>query len=174
MNRLVIIGNGFDLAHGLPTSYKDFIDDFWKNFKDKCKSQEYQKLILTNDAYDGYYLGYKSIENFNDLKSNLSEYCLEYSYQFNEVDLYVLTKSGGTVFKIFQFKNYFFKIINVKNSQNWVDIENEYYRELKTIVKSPSINIEEKKQKVIVLNEEFEQVKKLLEKYLIEKVLEKL
>lgn len=25
MNRLVIIGNGFDLAHGLKTSYKDFI-----------------------------------------------------------------------------------------------------------------------------------------------------
>jgi hypothetical protein len=30
MNRLVIIGNGFDLAHGLPTSDKDFIDDYWK------------------------------------------------------------------------------------------------------------------------------------------------
>ena len=25
MNRLVLIGNGFDLAHGLKTSYKDFI-----------------------------------------------------------------------------------------------------------------------------------------------------
>ena len=35
MNRLIIIGNGFDLAHGLPTSYKDFIDDFWKNIKNK-------------------------------------------------------------------------------------------------------------------------------------------
>ena len=28
MNRLVIIGNGFDLAHGLKTSYKDFIKDY--------------------------------------------------------------------------------------------------------------------------------------------------
>ena len=25
MNRLVLIGNGFDLAHRLPTSYQDFI-----------------------------------------------------------------------------------------------------------------------------------------------------
>lgn len=170
MNRLVIIGNGFDLAHGLPTSYGHFIDDFWKNFKDKCKSEEYQKFILTNDAYEGYYLGYKSIENFSDLKSNLSEYCLEYSYQFNEVEIYVLTKSESKVFKIFQFRNYFFKLINVKNSQNWVDIENEYYRELKRIVKSPSISIEEKRQKTIILNQEFEQVKNLLEKYLKEKV----
>jgi len=27
MNQLIIIGNGFDLAHGLKTSYKDFILD---------------------------------------------------------------------------------------------------------------------------------------------------
>ena len=26
MNRLVLIGNGFDLAHGLKTSYADFIN----------------------------------------------------------------------------------------------------------------------------------------------------
>jgi hypothetical protein len=170
MNRLVIIGNGFDLAHGLPTKYSDFIDDFWKNFRDKCKSEEYQKLILTNDAYNGYYLGYKEIENFNDLKSNLSEYCLEYSYKFSEVDLIALVKAESKVFKIFQFKNYFFKIINVKNSQNWVDIENEYYRELKKIVKLPSVSIEEKKLRTIVLNKEFEQVKNLLENYLSQKV----
>ena len=25
MNRLVLIGNGFDLAHGLKTSYKNFM-----------------------------------------------------------------------------------------------------------------------------------------------------
>ena len=30
MNRLVLIGNGFDLAHGLKTSYKDFIYWYWK------------------------------------------------------------------------------------------------------------------------------------------------
>ena len=29
MNRLVLIGNGFDLAHKLPTSYKDFINWYW-------------------------------------------------------------------------------------------------------------------------------------------------
>lgn len=29
MNRLVIIGNGFDMAHGLKTSYMDFINWYW-------------------------------------------------------------------------------------------------------------------------------------------------
>ena len=30
MNRLVIIGNGFDIAHGLKTSYVDFINWYWE------------------------------------------------------------------------------------------------------------------------------------------------
>ena len=30
MNRIILIGNGFDLAHKLPTSYKDFINSCWK------------------------------------------------------------------------------------------------------------------------------------------------
>ena len=30
MNRIVLIGNGFDLAHGLKTSYADFIDWYWE------------------------------------------------------------------------------------------------------------------------------------------------
>lgn len=31
MNRLVLIGNGFDLAHGLETSYADFFYWYWKD-----------------------------------------------------------------------------------------------------------------------------------------------
>ena len=29
MNRLILIGNGFDLAHGLKTKYADFIEWYW-------------------------------------------------------------------------------------------------------------------------------------------------
>jgi len=37
MRNLIIIGNGFDLAHGIKTSYNDFIEDFFDNkfFKNK-------------------------------------------------------------------------------------------------------------------------------------------
>ena len=31
MNRIIIIGNGFDKAHGLATGYRDFIDSYWIN-----------------------------------------------------------------------------------------------------------------------------------------------
>ncbi len=28
INRLIIIGNGFDLAHGMKTKYKDFVNGY--------------------------------------------------------------------------------------------------------------------------------------------------
>lgn len=42
MNRIILIGNGFDLAHGLPTSYTDFIRGYYA----------IQKLGLLEDAYE--------------------------------------------------------------------------------------------------------------------------
>lgn len=32
MNRIILIGNGFDLAHGLKTKYENFIDWYWKGW----------------------------------------------------------------------------------------------------------------------------------------------
>ena len=37
MNRLVIIGNGFDLAHGLKTSYADFINWYWEQWGNRLR-----------------------------------------------------------------------------------------------------------------------------------------
>ena len=35
MNRLIIVGNGFDLAHGLKTKYSDFINWYWNFVKEQ-------------------------------------------------------------------------------------------------------------------------------------------
>lgn len=41
MRNLVIIGNGFDLAHGLKTSYKHFVRHVIENYlKDQTKHQD--------------------------------------------------------------------------------------------------------------------------------------
>lgn len=40
MNRLIIIGNGFDLAHGLPTSYKEFMDNYWQDMLEIYKNTD--------------------------------------------------------------------------------------------------------------------------------------
>lgn len=38
MNRVVIIGNGFDLAHSLPTRYEDFINWYWAQWGQRLRS----------------------------------------------------------------------------------------------------------------------------------------
>ena len=57
LNRLVSIGNGFDLAHGLRTSYKDFIDWYiCESFNQFCTNKGYQdSLIEIKHKYSGQY-----------------------------------------------------------------------------------------------------------------------
>ncbi|WP_445721406.1 AbiH family protein [Flavobacterium sp.] len=170
MNRLVIIGNGFDLAHGLPTSYRNFIDDFWVNFKTEVESEVYQKLITNNQKYNGFYNYGNSIYNYKDFKLKLTEYCKEYKFIFDTEKSIAYTSTRSNRENLFEFKNIFFRDINNKNSENWVDIENEYYTSLKEIVKNIEYSKEKKEDLVKNLNEEFEQVKNLLENYLLNKV----
>ena len=55
MNRLVLIGNGFDLAHGLKTSYADFIDWYYdKRIKEMWSTYE---KISSDDLCTFRYLG---------------------------------------------------------------------------------------------------------------------
>nr|WP_218059754.1 AbiH family protein [Gilliamella apicola] len=44
MNRLILIGNGFDLAHGLKTSFNDFIDYYVSEFLNLYNDYEDNKL----------------------------------------------------------------------------------------------------------------------------------
>ena len=61
MNRIVLIGNGFDLAHGLKTSYADFINWYWEQLMNKILSSMVSniddglcKVKLRSDVY-GFY-----------------------------------------------------------------------------------------------------------------------
>lgn len=52
--RILIIGNGFDMAHGLPTSYKDFLEFAERyirifTFADRCDALQTYKRENLND-----------------------------------------------------------------------------------------------------------------------------
>lgn len=175
MNRLVVIGNGFDLAHGLPTSYKDFINDYWSSIK---SSKHNDDFICFESRVD---------VEFEEIKSLpcIAKYMMQFDekIKFSEAEIY--TEYGNNFrtgqyprMHILNYKNSFFKAINQKSVQNWVDIENEYYRQLKKIINSKCLDVSksieywknEQKIQVQELNKEFECVKTLLEKYLKDKV----
>lgn len=179
MNRLVIIGNGFDLAHGLPTAYCDFINNYWRN-------------VVSGIGYDFLVSGFFTHED-NLIKTSLN--FILYDYYSREKLIKEYNLNSYLDFKNFKskydcdektkyqigFKSDFFQIINERNSQNWVDIENEYYYQLKKIVRSKCLDVskseeywkEEQNKQVKKLNDEFATLKLLFENYLKKEVLEK-
>lgn len=177
MNKLILVGNGFDLAHGLPTTYRSFLNDFWRNFQLNHNNQEIKNLIDIDYSYNGYFnFGNNSIESFDDLFLNLKSYCKYDSFIFEEEHFVARDKFKN----IFRFKSDFFRIINLKSSiQDWVDIENEYYSQLKKVIRLKFGNYQEeklhaaRKEKVIKLNKEFEDLKNLFEKYLLKEICDK-
>ncbi len=151
---------------GLPTSYRNFIDDYWVSIKTGVFEDDFIKFSYPNE-YNNQHI--KNFKDFRDFISNTSykHYEQVYSDEYGNISLRDKLDRYGLEKPILSFKNNFFYLINQKNSENWVDIENEYYKLLKDYLKKESVN---HKDEVENLNQEFEQVKNLLEKYLIEKV----
>lgn len=169
MNRLFIIGNGFDLAQGLPTSYNDFINDFWMNIGTNYEDEIIKKLVYINPSQFGF-LNLREINRFEDFLCNIENHSKEYRgfYDEGKKEYYTDRSKNELVFK---FESELFKDINDKKSlKNWVDIENEYYSKLKTVAKLSVKSPELAKSKVVKLNQEFQDIKILLEKYLFDKV----
>jgi len=142
MNRIILIGNGFDLAHGMKTSYKSFIDDYWSNTVELIKKSriganfENEEIKITNSP---------------------SSYINENSFKVLQTHL-KLRNSELT------FKNRFLDVLTHKSHiQNWVDVENEYYLILKKIFKKDrsiqGYDIGE-------LNADFKRIETLLIEYL--------
>ncbi|WP_270289220.1 AbiH family protein [Bacteroides thetaiotaomicron] len=175
MNRIIIIGNGFDLAHNLKTGYKDFINDYWATVEEGIYDK-YWRLL------DQQYGGDKhSLNDYEDQfikikkeydKTGVNKVCSSYKEGSPLWKLYTLINehnndpsTNATVH--LNFENHFFeRISNQCSPENWVDIENEYYNALKKL--SLEENAQERSQKVKKLNIEFEAIKNLLEKYLYE------
>lgn len=144
MNRIILIGNGFDLAHGMKTTYQNFLDNYWASviadIKSKPNGRTYKNEDLEIEAVPTHLI---SGDTYKDLKSALEQFKSEIKY-----------------------KNRFLKSINDKSYlENWVDIENEYYILLKETFK----NIEDKKGEkydIQSLNKDFGRIKNLLRDYL--------
>ena len=76
MNRLILVGNGFDLAKGLESSYQHFIDWMWKNIIDKYikkRQQLYEDdfVIINNCRLE---LDSTKVYNYPTFKEFLDKY----------------------------------------------------------------------------------------------------
>ena len=73
MNRIILIGNGFDLAHGLKTSYNDFIKWYLSQalFKSvENKIYEDELILIKSTNYQHAFNHLKSIDNYIEFLYN--------------------------------------------------------------------------------------------------------
>lgn len=124
MNRLVIIGNGFDLAHGLKTSYKDFIEWYW----------EQRIAMLFNEESN---ISKDPLCTFEWMQGQLQEISWKKIMENVNVDgkigihgLKKVLDGLNNEYWIIQ-SDLLKKISKDIDSKGWVDIENDYYALLK-------------------------------------------
>lgn len=123
MNRIILVGNGFDLAHGLRTSYKDFINWYWED----CGN----RLLHCHDKTVAD--GLCSFELKDTIRLGCWSYVWGYHYQrsnplkpWNLNDVVNLAKENNYLCD-FSITSPLFKRIWNRLLLGWVDIENEYF-----------------------------------------------
>ena len=122
MNRLVLIGNGFDLAHGLKTSYADFIN--WYCDKRVLKMSKSTGRVsedslctfkyLKEEPLFAAFIGNPNIGKGNGYGNEVIKDIIRNTYLFET-----------------KISPFFEKIRTSIETKGWVDIENAYYALLK-------------------------------------------
>ncbi|MCM1302222.1 MAG: bacteriophage abortive infection AbiH family protein [Alistipes senegalensis] len=126
MNRIVLIGNGFDLAHGLHTSYADFIKGY-HNMRSYLliheNGMETNDGLCTYEAPDS-----ESRKYLNQVRPLITDNRFSYITQNCIEDIRQRFKK--------KYSSKFFEEVNkAVETYNWVDIEAVYYRWLTRIFK---------------------------------------
>jgi len=167
MNKLFIIGNGFDLAHGYPTAYADFVKWIWNNIHRDPTNEKFKNLITINTDFP-------FLRQYNEnLKTNINCYS-DFLYDFNSykkhnigIDSFDLNAKYRRI-DIYNFKNkFFFELCLYFPDAKWSDIESLFYKILTDLLTG---NRSTSRIDIDTLNKNLEEIKSLFSTYLLENV----
>lgn len=135
INRIILIGNGFDLAHDKKTSYKNFIESYWFNRIKKLFSSDASKdpnILCDISTWPN--MSFKNQFNQSRL-AGLTDPDKTFDYLDRHEKSTCLTR---------HYNSEFFENINkFIEERGWVDIEYQYYKCLTNPTYSPeSLNSE--------------------------------
>lgn len=129
MNRLIIIGNGFDLAHGLKTSYMDFINWYWE--------RRLNAMLTENSAVSEDCLCKLEIKNtkdcanwFNFFFSHSLRDLMTREWKYPPFEIISAFKENTDEFSV-TYSQFLRTILQSIETRGWVDIENDYYQLLR-------------------------------------------
>lgn len=169
MNRLILIGNGFDLAHGLKTDYNSFILWYIKKcfitaLKGSMFNSNYTDEIVTVTCNDPYFSFGVLIGGEESVKQMIDQYYLDgLIHIFYDTQLFHRGYSYQNPFNGIIKSNLFGRLMASCSDANWVDIENEFYVFLKSI-----LDVEQPRRLSLLekLNDDLKAIIKELEEYL--------
>ena len=136
MNRIILIGNGFDMAHGLKTSYADFIDWYWEEWGKRLRS-DIDKLVedhfcsfrLNNSVgVAGWYLVWPYYVQMNPARP------------WTNKEIVDIAKQHDVLCSFTRKSEFFEKICEHLQTKKWVDIEDVFYDFLKKSLVPKLIN----------------------------------
>lgn len=182
-NAIILIGNGFDLAHGMKTSYNDFAEWY-------VREVIYEKLFEATKSYTGlnddffkpnFITGLQNIFKGGSFPNNYAERSTRDNLDelarilllsnrnnenFKDNTLSFLLENINIVSGI--INNGYLGSLYANSYENWFDIENSYFFELKKILSEEGeIYFDSPNKKTAIrLNEEFSEIKYALQLYL--------
>lgn len=156
MNRIILVGNGFDLAHGLKTRYEDFINWYFAKLKYDLvyyKYSKYESYSCTLELNVKYH-GISSWQDFlNAYRTTIFNMSVNAFLEYLD---YIGQNAKATV----TYSPLLARICESISSKGWVDIEADYYELLKDCLGSNN-------QVVIDLQNQLGYIQKKLTEYLL-------
>lgn len=178
MNRIMLIGNGFDRAHGLRTDYRSFIDWFWKREVGAivCGNGSSKFLAIKKLDISHYVYRYFTDDEL------MRKYCYKLDFEVDKINSHTdLLNVSDDFFQIDRYNTYipqdfeyyypnkFLQYISEKLDENWVDVEDAYHIFLVKTARNEEVTYNGKKYSyasVKDLNNDFKAIEVALGEYL--------
>lgn len=135
-NRLIIVGNGFDLANQLPTRYTDFMVHllfytFMKAYNNVNGFYEDEYFIIFKLQKNPLFIPAVNIPLNEYLNFRNNKYYIIDNTNIEQQKIKIQTDRKLVIDVYFHVKDHFInQLFDSTNEFNWVDIETEYYKKL--------------------------------------------
>ncbi len=167
MNKLIIVGNGFDIHNKLPTKYTDFLIWYLTNcFESESRGDgKFRELVQLSSQTLSYSNGCISVESFKDLALWLIN---DFDFKTSEYSPDFLSNRIMFKYQIVSKSELFTQLLSHQFERNWVDIEMTYYKLLKQCLSQfKTIGKENDAEKRLTkINSDFELLRTSLHEYL--------
>lgn len=173
MNKLIIIGNGFDLSHGLKTSYKDFLEWYISRQIEQAYNSsinEDQTMIEVKMHKTNFYGSQSYVGDLEGLINTFINKSDHFTNQKEVRQVRIVTNYRDEVinFSVKIKSNLLHELLKQRIDLNWVDIEHLFYQLLLRVLTNKLLSYSASKNELEIINSELENLKNGLAIYLTE------